>query len=131
MFTSLVKVDSRLSCGSNLRAPISLALMASVLPPTVTAGPAAEDATQEVVQDIVRHGDGGRSLPARPYLCRVGHTCRHKARAPLEGGCNNFVFVRYFLSTIYRAVLALICILYVPVVCGAADSSLVPGPPGM
>jgi hypothetical protein len=28
--------------------------------------------------------------------CRVGHTCRHKARDPLEGGCNNFAFVRYF-----------------------------------
>jgi hypothetical protein len=27
--------------------------MASVLPPTMTAGLAAEDATQEVVQDVV------------------------------------------------------------------------------
>jgi hypothetical protein len=34
------------------------------------------------------------------------------------------------LSTTYRAVLALICILFVPIVCGAADSSLVPGPLG-
>jgi hypothetical protein len=80
MFTSLVKVDSRLSCGSILRAPnslgvgsepcyssISLALMASVQPPMVTAGLAAEDAAREVVQDAVRRGDGGHALPARPY----------------------------------------------------------------
>jgi hypothetical protein len=32
--------------------------------PMVTAGPAAEDATQGVVQDVVRCGDGGRALPA-------------------------------------------------------------------
>jgi hypothetical protein len=67
MFTSHVKVDNGLSCGSNLRAPISLALMASVPPPTLTAGPAYEDTTQEVVQDAVRRGDGGCALPARPY----------------------------------------------------------------
>jgi hypothetical protein len=67
MFTSLVKVDSGPSCGSIFRASISLALMASVPPPTVTAVPAAEDATQEVVQDVVHHGDGGRALPAWPY----------------------------------------------------------------
>jgi hypothetical protein len=35
------------------------------------------------------------------------------------------------LSTIYQAVLALICVPLVPVVCGVTDSSLVPGPPGM
>jgi hypothetical protein len=35
------------------------------------------------------------------------------------------------LSTTYRAVLVLICILFAPVVCGVADSSLVLGPPGM
>jgi hypothetical protein len=52
MFTSLVKMECELSCGSIFRASISLALMASVPPPTVTAGPAAEDATQEVVQDV-------------------------------------------------------------------------------
>jgi hypothetical protein len=58
MFTSLVKVDSGLSCESNLHAPISmgvgsepccgsisLALMASMSPPTVTARLAAGDAT--------------------------------------------------------------------------------------
>jgi hypothetical protein len=79
MFTILMKVDNRLSCGSILRAPtllvgsepccgsISLALMASVPPPMVTAGLAAEDAAREVVQDAVRRGDGGRALPARPY----------------------------------------------------------------
>jgi hypothetical protein len=51
MFTSLVKAGSKLGCDS-----ISLALMASVPPPT-----------QEVIQDVVRRGDGGRALPARPY----------------------------------------------------------------
>jgi hypothetical protein len=35
------------------------------------------------------------------------------------------------LSTIYRAVLALICMLFVLVVCGVTNSSLVLGPPGM
>jgi hypothetical protein len=52
MITSLVKVEGELSCGSILRASISLDLMASVPPPTVTTGPATEDATQEVVQDV-------------------------------------------------------------------------------
>jgi hypothetical protein len=47
MFISLAEVESKLSCGS-----ISLALMASVPPPTVTIGPAAEDAAREVVQDV-------------------------------------------------------------------------------
>jgi hypothetical protein len=51
MFTSFVKAGSKLGCGS-----ISLALMASVPP-----------LTQEVVQDVVRRGDGSRTLPARPY----------------------------------------------------------------
>jgi hypothetical protein len=41
--------------------------MASVLPPTVTAGLAVEDTTQGDVQDVVRRGDGGHALPARPY----------------------------------------------------------------
>jgi hypothetical protein len=41
--------------------------MASVPPPTVTADLAVEDATQGVVQDVVRRGDGGHVLPARPY----------------------------------------------------------------
>jgi hypothetical protein len=50
MFTSLVKAGSELCCVS-----ISLALMASVPPPT------------GVVQDVVRRGDGGHVLPARPY----------------------------------------------------------------
>jgi hypothetical protein len=52
MFTSLVKVERVLSCGSIFCASISLAFMASVPPPIVTAGLATEDATQEVVQDV-------------------------------------------------------------------------------
>ena len=68
MITSLMEVDSGLSHGPILRSPqlfeagsepccgsISLALMASVPPPTVTARPVAdtEDAAREVVQDVV------------------------------------------------------------------------------
>jgi hypothetical protein len=96
----------------------------------VTTGLAAEDAARGVVQDVVRRGDGDRALPERPYWCRVGHTYRHKARAPLEDKCNNFCFCKVLLSTIYQGVLALICVLFAPVVCGAADSSLVPSPLG-
>jgi hypothetical protein len=33
----------------------------------VTAGLVAEDAAREVVQDVVRRGDGGRALSAWPY----------------------------------------------------------------
>jgi hypothetical protein len=49
----------------------------------------------------------------------------------LKGNVITFAFVRYFLSTIYQAVLALICVPPVPVVCDVVDSSLVLGPPGM
>jgi hypothetical protein len=52
MFTSLVKAGSELSCGSIFRTSISLALMASVPPPMVIAGLAAEDAAREVVQEV-------------------------------------------------------------------------------
>jgi hypothetical protein len=48
------------------RPPIS-ALHALLHPPTVTAGLTAEDAAQEVVQDVIRRGDGDCALPARPY----------------------------------------------------------------
>jgi hypothetical protein len=41
------------------------------------------------------------------------------------------LFCKVLLSTIYQAVLTLICVPLVPVVCGVTDSSLVPGPPGM
>jgi hypothetical protein len=54
MFTSLVKVGSELSYGSIFHASISLALMASVPPPMVTAGLAAEDAARGVVQDVAK-----------------------------------------------------------------------------
>jgi hypothetical protein len=40
-----------------------LALMASVLPPMVTAGLTAEDAPRGVVQDVVHCGGGDRALP--------------------------------------------------------------------
>jgi hypothetical protein len=56
---------------------------------------------------------------------------RGGARTPLESGCNTFAFCKVLLSTIYQAVLALICVPLVPVVCGVTDSSMVLGPPGM
>jgi hypothetical protein len=49
----------------------------------------------------------------------------------LKANVITFAFVRYFLSTIYQAVLSLICVPPVPVVCEVIDSSLVLGPPGM
>jgi hypothetical protein len=49
----------------------------------------------------------------------------------LKADVITFAFVRYFFSTIYQAILALIFILFVPIACGVADSSLVLGPPGM
>jgi hypothetical protein len=50
----------------------------------------------------------------------------------LKADVITFVFCKVPLSTIYQAVLALICILFVPTVCGVTDSSLVPMcPPGM
>jgi hypothetical protein len=56
---------------------------------------------------------------------------RGGTRILLEGVCNTFAFCKVLLSTIYQAVLALICVPLVPVVCGVTDSSLVSGPPGM
>jgi hypothetical protein len=49
----------------------------------------------------------------------------------LKADVITFAFCKVLLSTIYRAVSALICILLVPVVCCVADSFLIPGPPGM
>jgi hypothetical protein len=49
----------------------------------------------------------------------------------LKANVITFVFVRYFLSTTYQAVLALIYVPPVPVVCEVVDSSLVLGPPGI
>ena len=76
------------------------------------------------------HEDGGRVLPVRPCWCLVVYTCRNGARTSLDSGCNNFCFCKVLLNTNYQAVLALICILFVLIVCGVADSSLVLGPLG-
>jgi hypothetical protein len=48
----------------------------------------------------------------------------------LKGDVITFAFCKVLLSTIYQAVLTLICILLVPVVCGVADFFLVPAPLG-
>jgi hypothetical protein len=49
----------------------------------------------------------------------------------LKADVITFAFCKVLLSTIYQAVLALICVPLVPVVCGVTDSSLVPSPCGM
>jgi hypothetical protein len=49
----------------------------------------------------------------------------------LKADVITFAFCKVLLSTIYQAVLALICVPLVPVLCGVTDSSLVPSPPGM
>jgi hypothetical protein len=54
---------------------------------------------------------------------------RDGTRIPLEGGRNTFAFCNVLLSTIYQAVLALICVPLVPAVRDIVDSSLVPDPP--
>jgi hypothetical protein len=48
---------------------------------------------------------------------------RDGARTPLESGCNTFAFL---LSTIYQAILVLICVPLVPVVCGVTESAFIP-----
>jgi hypothetical protein len=54
---------------------------------------------------------------------------RNEARAPLEGGCNNFWFCTIILRTIYQT--TLIYMLIALAVCSVTISSLVLGPPGM
>jgi hypothetical protein len=76
-----------------------------------------------------RKDSGRRISSATPltssslYLQSRGGT-----RIPLEGGCNTFAFCKVLLSTIYQAVLALICVPPVPAMCDVVDSSLVPAP---
>jgi hypothetical protein len=65
-------------------------------------------------------------------LMMSSYICREKARVPLGSGFVIFFgLCKILLSTIYRAVLALICMLFVLVVYGVTNSSLVLGPPGM
>jgi hypothetical protein len=49
----------------------------------------------------------------------------------LKADVITFAFCKVLSSTIYQAVLVLICVPLVPVVCGVTDSSLVPGPRGV
>jgi hypothetical protein len=69
----------------------------------------------------------------RPCWCRVVHTYRVEMELGLclKADVITFAFCQVFLSTIYQAVLALICVPLVPVVCSFTDSSLVPRPRGM
>jgi hypothetical protein len=80
------------------------------------------------------HKDNGRGLSSvTPLVSSSLYVqSRDGTRISLEGGYNTFAFCKVLLSTIYQAVLALICIPHFPVVCDVVDSSLVPGPlPGM
>jgi hypothetical protein len=120
------------------RASNSLALMALLSPPVGGRGrgPLRNGARIEAANTVVTpswriYQDSGHGLSiATPsassslYLQSRGGT-----RIPLEGGCNTFAFCNVLLSTIYQAVLALICVPLVPVVCGVTDSSSVPSPP--
>jgi hypothetical protein len=103
------------------------------LPAAEVVASAGEPPSAEVVaavgaEVVASAGDPPAALLvwSSPFL-----QSRNGARAPLESRCNTFAFCKVLLSTIYQAVLALICVPLVPVACGVTDSSLVPGPPGM
>jgi hypothetical protein len=75
--------------------------------------------------------DSGRGLSSATPLASSSLYLQSRGgtRIPLEGECNTFAFCKVLLSTIYQAVLALICVPHVPAMCDVVDSSLVPGPP--
>jgi hypothetical protein len=74
--------------------------------------------------------DSGRGLSSATPLASSSLYLQSRGgtRILLEGGCNTFAFCTILLSTIYQAVLALICVPHVPDVCDVVDSSLVLGP---
>jgi hypothetical protein len=121
------------------RASNSLALMASLPLPVGRRGqgPLRNGARIEAAITVVTPSwgipQGQWSQPSSATLLVSGNLylqSRDGARAPLESGCNTFAFCKVLLSTIYQAVLALICVPLVPVACGVTDSSLVPTPLG-
>ena len=125
------------ACG---QASNSLALMASLSPPVGVRGrgPLRNGARIEAAITAVTsswrvpQGQWPRTSNATPLASGSSYLhSRDGTRIPLEGGCNTFAFYKVLLSTIYQAVLALICVPLVPVACGVTDSSLVPAPPGM
>jgi hypothetical protein len=77
--------------------------------------------------------DNIRELPTQLHWRLVVYTCRVEMELEfcLKADVILFAFCKVLLSTIYQAVLALICVPLVPVVCGVTDSSLVLGPPGV
>jgi hypothetical protein len=77
--------------------------------------------------------DSSRELPTRLHWRLVVYTCRVEMELEfrLKADVILFAFCKVLLSTIYQAVLALICVPLVPVVCGITDSSLVLAPPGV
>jgi hypothetical protein len=100
------------------------------LPGAEVVASAGEPLGAEVVvtagEPLVLASNATLLVQSSPFL-----QSRGGARTSLKSGCNSFAFCKVLLSTIYQAVLALICVPLVPVVCGVTDSSLVPGPPGM
>jgi hypothetical protein len=69
---------------------------------------------------LLRRPGGFRKDSGRELLLASGSLylqSRDGTRIPLEGRCNTFAFCKAPLSTIYQAVLALICVPPVPAVC--------------
>jgi hypothetical protein len=108
------------------RASNSLALMASLPPPVGGRGrgPLRNGAHIEaaiiVVMPSWRIMQGQWRRTSSATLLAQGCLylqSRDGTRVPLEGRCNIFAFCKVLLSTIYQAVLALICVPPVPAVC--------------
>jgi hypothetical protein len=80
------------------------------------------EAAITVVTPSWRTPQGQRPRTSSVTLLALGSLylqSRDGTRVPLEGRCNTFAFCKVLLSTIYQAVLALICVPPVPVVCDA------------
>jgi hypothetical protein len=119
------------------RASHSLALMASLSPPIGGwgQGPLRDGARIEAAITAVTPSwgipQGQRPRTSSATLLASSSLylqIRDGTRIPLQGGCNTFAFCKVFLSTIYQAMLALICVPPVPAVCDVVDCSLLPGP---
>jgi hypothetical protein len=78
------------------------------------------EAAITVVTPSWRVPQGQRSRTSSATLLASGSLylqSRDGTRIPLEGRCNTFAFCKVLLSTIYQAMLALICVPPVPIVC--------------
>jgi hypothetical protein len=100
--------------------------MASLPPPVGGRGRgplcngARIEASITVVMPSWRIPQGQRPRTSSTTLLASGSLylqSRDGTRIPLGGRCNTFAFCKVLLSTIYQAVLALICVPHVPAVC--------------